>query len=105
MLDGFFSLKCLKKCLHNVQKPTCHDGDKRFLFVAIPTFDIGSLNALLAFLFVFMALKRVVRVVLIRTISILTGHHIMFSFAKQYHKISILPSQKGLKFPGGWGVL
>ena len=27
----------------------------------------------------------------------------MFSFAKQYQKISILPSQKGLEFPGGWG--
>ena len=63
--------------------------------MAIPTFDIGSL-------FVFMALKRVV---LIRTISILTGHYIMFSFAKQYLKISILPSQKGLEFPGGWGAL
>ena len=48
MLNDFFSLKCLKKCLHNVQKPTCHEGDKRFLFVAIPTFDIGSLTALLA---------------------------------------------------------
>ena len=56
------------------------------------------------FLFVFMALKRVLRVVLIRTISILTGHYIMFSFAKQYHKISLLPSQKGLEFPGGWRV-
>ena len=58
------------------------------------------------FLFVFMALKRVVRVVLIRTILILTSysHYIMFSFAKQYHKISLLPSQKGLEFPGGWGV-
>ena len=55
------------------------------------------------FLFVFMALKRVVRVVLMRTVSILTGHYIMFSFAKQYHKISILPSQKGLEFPGGGG--
>ena len=29
----------------------------------------------------------------------------MFSFAKQYHKISILPPQKGLKFPGGGGFL
>ena len=58
------------------------------------------------FLFIFMALKRVVRVVLIRTILILTSysHYIMFSFAKQHHKISILPSQKGLEFPGGWGV-
>ena len=55
------------------------------------------------FLFVFMALKRVVWVVLIRTVSILTGHYIMFSFAKQYHKICILPSQKWLEFPGGWG--
>ena len=27
----------------------------------------------------------------------------MFSFAKQYQKISILPSQKGLEFPEGWG--
>ena len=29
----------------------------------------------------------------------------MFSFAKQYQKISILPSQKGLEFPAGegWG--
>ena len=70
--------------------------------MAIPTFDIGSLTALLA-IFVFMALKRVVRVVLIRTISILTGHYIMSSFAKQYHRISIPPSQKGLEFPGGWG--
>jgi len=23
----------------------------------------------------------------------------------QFHKISILPPQKGLEFPGGWGVL
>ena len=30
----------------NEQKPTCHEEDKRFLFVAIPTFDIGSLTAL-----------------------------------------------------------
>ena len=27
----------------------------------------------------------------------------MFSFAKQYQKISIFPSQKGLEFPGGGG--
>ena len=27
----------------------------------------------------------------------------MFSFAKQYQKISILPSQKGLEFPGRGG--
>ena len=40
MLNAFASLKCLKKCYH-VQKPTCCGGDKRFLFVAIPTFDIG----------------------------------------------------------------
>ena len=41
--------------------------------------------------------------VLKRTILILSGHYIMFSFAKQYQKISILPSQKGLEFPGGGG--
>ena len=41
--------------------------------------------------------------VLKRTILILSGHYIMFSFPKQYQKISILPSQKGLEFPGGGG--
>ena len=73
--------------------------------MAIPTFDIGSLTALLAIFVCFHGSEK----------GGLSGsdknrlntnwsHYIMFSFAKQYHKISILPSQKGLEFPGGWGV-
>ena len=84
MLNAFASLKCLKKCLHNVQKPTCHEGDKRFLFVAIPTFDIGSVKersgegSLTALLTIFVCFHGL----------ILSGHYIMFSFVKQYQKIS-----------------
>ena len=68
MLNAIASLKCLKKCLHNEQKPTCHEEDKRFLFVAIPTFDIGSLWTI--FVCFHGSEKRVVQVVLKRTILI-----------------------------------
>ena len=38
----------MKKCWLKVQNLPSHEGDKSFLFVAIPAFDIGLLTALLA---------------------------------------------------------
>ena len=105
MLNAFASLKCLKKCQHNVQKPTCREGDKRFLFLAIPTFDIGSLTALLTIFVSFHGSEK-------SRLSASEKNHFDIKwwlynvqFAKQYQKIFILPSQKGLEFSGGWGVL
>ena len=72
--------------------------------MAIPTFDIGSLTALLAIFVCFHGSEKGGLSGSDKNHFNSTGHYIMFSFAKQYHKISILPSQKGLKFPGGWGV-
>ena len=37
---------CISMDEYNFWSVTCHEGDKRFHLVAIPTFVIGSLTAL-----------------------------------------------------------
>ena len=72
--------------------------------MAIPTFDIGSLTALWT-IFVFMALKRVVQVVLKRTILILKWSLYNVQFCKRIPENIHTPLTEGLEFPGGegWG--
>ena len=68
-------------------------------------FDIGSLTALLTISVSFHGSEK-------SCLSASEKNHFdtkwslyNVQFAKQCQKISILPSQKGVNFPGGWGVL
>ena len=72
--------------------------------MAIPTFDIESLTALLTFFVCFHGSEKKGSSGSEKNIfNTEWSLYIMFSFSKQYRKISILPSQKGLEFPVGGG--
>ena len=73
--------------------------------MAIPTFDIGPLTALLTIFVSFHGSEESRLSASEKNYFDIKWSLYNVQFAKQYQKISILPSQKGLEFSGRRGVL